>query len=62
MEPVTERPVLDHLIPLAHRDSPGHVRENVACAHAYCNASKRDRVRPEDYDLYIRLSLGGYVA
>lgn len=61
MKPIEDRPVLDHLIPLALKDSPGHVWENVAAAHAHCNGSKGARVRPEDYDLYVRLSLGGSV-
>jgi 5-methylcytosine-specific restriction endonuclease McrA len=61
MKPIEDKPVVDHLIPLALKDSPGHVWENVAAAHAYCNGSKGARVRPEDYDLYIRLSLGGSV-
>lgn len=61
MKPIKDKPVLDHLIPLAHKNSPGHVKENVAAAHAFCNGSKNARVRPEDYDLYIRLSLGGSV-
>lgn len=62
MKPVVDgRPVIDHIIPLAVDGSPGHVWENVATAHAKCNFSKNARVRPEDYDLYVRLSLGGSV-
>lgn len=62
MEPIEDKPVLDHLIPLAIKGSPGHVRENLAAAHAYCNCSKNARVRPEDYRLYIELSLGGSIS
>lgn len=58
---IDDRPVLDHLIPLALESSPGHVYENVAAAHAYCNSAKNARVRTEDYELYVRLSLGGSV-
>ncbi|MBF6411054.1 HNH endonuclease [Nocardia farcinica] len=55
-QPIDGSPVLDHLIPLALPDSPGHVRANVAAAHAFCNSSKCARVRPEDYELYLKLS------
>lgn len=48
-------PVIDHLIPLVLPESPGHVPENTACAHRYCNQSKGARVRQEDWDLYHRL-------
>lgn len=61
LEQVLTNPVIDHLVPLAVSGSPGHVMENVATAHEKCNFSKGARVRPEDYDLYIRLSLGGSV-
>ncbi|MGV9540912.1 HNH endonuclease [Nocardia beijingensis] len=54
---IEDKPVLDHLIPLALPDSPGHVWENVAAAHGFCNSSKCARVRPEDYELYLRLRL-----
>lgn len=52
---ITDKPVLDHIIPIARPDCPGHVWENVAAAHAFCNHSKRDRVKKSDYDLYERL-------
>jgi 5-methylcytosine-specific restriction endonuclease McrA len=48
-------PVVDHLIPLVLPETPGHVWENAACAHRFCNAQKRDRVRAADWDLYRRL-------
>ena len=54
-DPVTDRPVIDHLIPLANADCPGHVWENVACAHSRCNTVKLHRVRPEDYQRYEEL-------
>ncbi|MCR6482597.1 HNH endonuclease [Amycolatopsis sp. OK19-0408] len=38
-------PVLDHVIPLSSPLSPGHVVENVATAHATCNARKHNVVR-----------------
>jgi hypothetical protein len=46
---------LDHLIPLSHRYSPGHVRANVALAHLRCNLSKNGRVRTEDWELHRTL-------
>lgn len=52
-------PVIDHLIPLALPESPGHVPENLACAHQRCNRAKGARVRPEDWDLYHRLCRTG---
>ena len=55
---IEDGPVIDHLIPLALPDSPGHVWANVAAAHAFCNSSKCARVRPEDYELYLRLKQG----
>lgn len=53
--PITARPTLDHLIPIAAADSPGHVWENVAAAHGGCNSGKRDRVTDHDRELYVRL-------
>lgn len=53
--PVTDRPTLDHLIPIAVADSPGHVWENVAAAHRGCNSGKRDRVTDHDLELFARL-------
>lgn len=50
-----QSPVVDHLIPLVLPETPGHVWENTACAHRWCNSSKAHRVRPEDWDLYRRL-------
>ena len=52
---IENSPTLDHVIPISHPLCPGHVWENVAAAHARCNISKRDRVRPADFDLYERL-------
>lgn len=53
--PIEDGPVLDHLIPLAFDYSPGHVKSNVAAAHAFCNFSKCARVRPEDFRLHQEL-------
>jgi 5-methylcytosine-specific restriction endonuclease McrA len=58
-EPINDKPVLDHLIPLAIKNSPGHVKENVAAAHAYCNCAKNARVTAADYRMYTELCLGG---
>lgn len=55
--PITGKPTIDHVIPIATPGSPGHVWENVAAAHRACNSSKRDRVRPEDWVLYQELRL-----
>lgn len=52
---ITEKPTIDHVIPISHLDSPGHVWENVAAAHSSCNISKRDRLTQHDLDLYARL-------
>ncbi len=48
-------PSLDHIISLAHLDSPGHVWENVALAHLRCNTSKNARVTRHDWALYREL-------
>lgn len=48
-------PSLDHIISLAHPDSPGHVWENVALAHLRCNTSKNARVTQHDWALYREL-------
>lgn len=48
-------PVIDHLIPLVLPETPGHVWENVACAHKRCNNVKHSRVRQADLELYRRL-------
>lgn len=50
-----DSPTIDHLIPLAHPATPGHVKTNVALAHRRCNLSKNDRVRMRDFGLRIRL-------
>lgn len=50
-----ETPVIDHVIPIAHPDCPGHVWENLATAHRLCNERKGVRVRSEDYSLVERL-------
>ena len=55
--PITGKPTIDHIIPIATSGSPGHVWENVAAAHFSCNSGKRDRVRPEDWSLYEELKL-----
>lgn len=55
--PITGKPTIDHIIPIAAPGSPGHVWENVAAAHRACNSSKRDRVRPEDWMLHEELKL-----
>lgn len=46
---------LDHLIPVAHPQYPGHIAANLAAAHRGCNSAKRERARPEDFALYQRL-------
>lgn len=48
-------PTVDHLIPLSHPATPGHVKTNVALAHRRCNISKNGRVRPRDFGLRIEL-------
>jgi 5-methylcytosine-specific restriction endonuclease McrA len=48
-------PVLDHLIPLSHPKSPGHITANVATAHAGCNARKHNTVSRHDIALYHHL-------
>ena len=45
---------LDHLIPIACPDSPGHVLENLGVAHRACNSRKRDRVSAHDRERYAR--------
>lgn len=55
--PITGKPAIDHIIPIATPGSPGHVWENVAAAHSTCNSSKRDRVTLEDRVLYEELKL-----
>ncbi|WP_367572172.1 HNH endonuclease [Streptomyces globisporus] len=55
--PITGKPTIDHIIPIATPRSPGHVWENVAAAHSNCNSAKRDRVRTEDWELYEKLRL-----
>lgn len=55
--PITGKPTIDHIIPIATPGSPGHVWENLAAAHSTCNSSKRDRVTPEDWVLYEELRL-----
>jgi 5-methylcytosine-specific restriction endonuclease McrA len=55
--PITGKPTIDHIIPIATPGSPGHVWENLAAAHSTCNSGKRDRVRPEDWTLYEELRL-----
>ncbi|MFF8784826.1 HNH endonuclease [Streptomyces sp. NPDC015125] len=53
--PITGKPTIDHVIPIATPGSPGHVWENLAAAHSACNSSKRDRVREADWVLYRQL-------
>lgn len=48
-------PALDHLIPLAHPDYPGHIAANVAASHWICNTAKGSRVTAQDYALHARL-------
>lgn len=48
-------PVVDHLIPLALPETPGHVWENAACAHKRCNNKKHVKVTQADRRLYLRL-------
>jgi 5-methylcytosine-specific restriction endonuclease McrA len=48
-------PALDHIIPVAHPDYPGHIAANLACAHWSCNVAKRDRVTEDDFALFARL-------
>lgn len=50
-----ESPTMDHLIPLAHPATAGHVRTNVALAHRRCNIGKNHRVRPQDFGMRIKL-------
>jgi 5-methylcytosine-specific restriction endonuclease McrA len=38
-----DAPELDHIIPLASPESPGHVWANVQCAHRRCNGAKGAR-------------------
>lgn len=38
-------PSIDHIIPLSHPESPGHVWSNVQCAHRACNTAKSARAR-----------------
>lgn len=52
---ITERPTIDHIVPIACDGSPGHVWENVAAAHGSCNSGKRDRASEADLALYRRL-------
>ncbi len=47
-------PSIDHLIPVAHPDYPGHIAPNLAAAHWACNVAKGARARPEDFDRYER--------
>jgi 5-methylcytosine-specific restriction endonuclease McrA len=37
-------PELDHIVPLSHPASPGHVWSNVQCAHRKCNGIKHSRI------------------
>jgi 5-methylcytosine-specific restriction endonuclease McrA len=37
---------LDHIVPLNHPDSPGHLYSNVQAAHLSCNLSKQDHLTP----------------
>lgn len=37
-------PSLDHIVPLSHRYTPGHVSSNVQASHLRCNLRKGDRV------------------
>lgn len=48
-------PALDHLIPVAHPDYPGHIAANVAASHWVCNTAKNCRATTEDFALYERL-------
>lgn len=50
-----QSPTMDHLIPLSHPATPGHVKTNVALAHRRCNIGKNGRVRPRDFGLRIEL-------
>lgn len=40
---------IDHLIPVAHPDYPGHVWENLAPAHLICNIRKGARPSTDRY-------------
>jgi hypothetical protein len=51
-------PALDHLIPVAHPDYPGHIAANLAAAHWACNTAKGARVTADDFALYARLAVG----
>ena len=54
-EPCTPETVSqDHLVPIAHPRSPGHVLANLGIAHRACNSGKRDRVRADDWKRYAR--------
>jgi hypothetical protein len=47
---------LDHMWPLTRPGTPGHVYENVWCAHAMCNWEKNDGTRnPSKYPLSVVL-------
>lgn len=50
---------VDHIIPLAETGSPGHILSNVACAHTFCNYSKHDRTRYEDWVMHVALDATG---
>lgn len=41
-------PSLDHIIPYAHPDCPGHIWSNVQISHHRCNLQKHARVEEED--------------
>lgn len=49
-------PSLDHLIPIAHPDYPGHIAANLAAAHWRCNVAKGERATPSDFALYRHLA------
>lgn len=39
-----QAPTLDHIVPLCHPSSPGHVWSNVQCAHRGCNTKKHTNI------------------
>lgn len=46
---------LDHIIPISIPGCPGHVWENVALAHRWCNGSKSNYVTANDWALHRKL-------
>lgn len=49
-------PSLDHLIPIAHPEYPGHLTYNLAAAHLRCNSLRRDTIAEADRRLYEELA------